>query len=143
MYRNLFIFLFLPFVLASCKEVTFEVPQPKDRKALTSIPKNVQGRYLTYTEEGELSKDTIIITEKGYHFGYYDPADESKRNDLYEQGVLSDSLVLKSFKGYYFLNLNEKPEWVLRVLKKEKNGDIVYMALEQKDTDFNDFLNRL
>jgi hypothetical protein len=142
MNRGLFTIPLLLFVF-SCKEVTFETPQPKDRKALTSMPKNIQGKYLTRTEEGELSKDTIVITGKGYHFGYYDAADRSKKNESYEQGVLSDTMVLKSYKGYYFLSLNENPEWILRVLKREKNGDLLYMALEEKDADFNDFLNKL
>jgi hypothetical protein len=142
MNRVLVTFLLLV-TIASCKEVTFQTPQPKDRSALSSIPKNIQGKYLTRTEDGELSKDTIVITEKGYHFGYFDMADRSKKNESYEQGVLSDTMVLKSYKGYYFLSLNENPEWILRVLKREKNGDLIYMAMDEKDANFNDFLNKL
>ena len=130
-------------LLVACKEVSFEQPQPKGRKSLTSIPKSLQGKYLPLTDEGDVSKDTVIITARGYRFGYYDPAERAAKNDRYEEGVLSDSLVLKSYKGYYFLNLNENPEWFLRVLRQEKNGDLIYMTLEEKNADFNDFLEKL
>jgi hypothetical protein len=138
------LFLFL-FVLAAvgCKEVSFKEPQPKGKKPLTSVPKNLQGKYLTLTEEGVVSKDTVIITARGYRFGYFDPAERVAKNESYEEGVLSDSMVLKSFKGYYFFSLNENPEWLLRVLKQEKNGDLYYMSMEDKNLDFNSYLEKL
>lgn len=135
--------LFLLLVVFACKEVSFENPQPEGRKALASVPRALQGKYLALTDEGKPSKDTVIITAHGYRFGYFDVAERSGKNDRYEEGVLSDTLVLKSYKGYYFLNLNEKPEWLLRVLRQEKNGDLIYMSLQQKNTDFNDFLKKL
>lgn len=127
----------------SCKEVTFPAPQPKDKKALTAIPKSLQGKYLVMTEEGAPSKDTIVVTARGYRFGYFDAAERAVKNDEYEQGVLSDSMILKSYKGYYFLSLNENPEWLLRVLKQESNGDLIYMTLEDKSMEFNPFLEKL
>src|SRR5688572_4204070 len=130
-------------LLGSCKEITFHEPQPKGKKALTSIPRNLQGKYLTFQENGELAKDTVVITAKGYHFVYNDPGDPSNANDSeYDNGILGDSLVLKSYKGYYFLNFNEQPEWLLRVIRQEKDGDIVYMAPEQQNVNFNDYLKR-
>jgi hypothetical protein len=131
-------------LLVACKEISFQNPQPEGKKALTSVPRNLQGKYLTITDQGELSKDTVIITADGYRFGYFDPAERAaKRHDEYEEGVLGDSLVLKSYKGYYFFNLNQKPEWLLRVLKQDKNGDLWYMAMEEKNVDFNDYLQKL
>jgi hypothetical protein len=141
MNRILFVLLFL--VVFACKEVSFENPQPEGRRALAGVPKTLQGKYLALTEEGRPSKDTVIITPHGYRFGYFDPAERSGKNNRYEEGVLSDTLVLKSYRGYYFLNLNENPEWLLRVLKQEKNGDLIYMTLEEKNADFNDFLKKL
>jgi hypothetical protein len=129
--------------LISCKEVTFKVPQPKDKKALATIPKNIQGKYLVLTDEGTLSKDTVVITSKGYRFGYFDPEERAAKNDEYEEGILGDSMVLKNFKGYYFLSLNEDPEWILRVLKEEKNGDLFYMTLEDKKLEFTEYLEKL
>jgi hypothetical protein len=143
MVMSRFLFVFILITLIGCKEVSFKEPQPKDKKTLSSIPKNLQGKYLTLTEDGQLSKDTVIITEKGYRFGYFDPAERATKNGEYEEGSLSDSLVLRSFKGYYFLNMNEDPEWLLRVIYQEKNGDLQYMALEEKDAEFNEYLERL
>lgn len=131
------------FLLISCKEVTFKDPQPKDKKALNAVPKNIQGKYLVMTEEGKPSKDTIVITSRGYRFGYFDPEERAAKNDEYEEGVLGDSMVLKSYKGYFFLNLNEDPEWILRVLKQEKNGDLLYMTLEDKKIEFNEYVEKL
>lgn len=132
-------------VLFACKEVSFENPQPEGRKALTSVPRALQGKYLVLTDEGKPSKDTVIITERGYRFGYFDVAERAGKNDRYEEGVLSDTLILKSYKGYYFVSLNEKSAsaWLLRVLRQEKNGDLIYMSLREKNTDFKDFLKKL
>src|SRR4051812_39635629 len=121
------VLIFALFVLISCKEISFREPQPKGRKALASIPKSLQGKYLSLKEEnGEFSKDTIVIYSTGYRFGYFDPIERAKKGDL-DKGTLGDSLVLKSYKGYYFMNMNQKPEWMLRVLKQQKNGDLLYM----------------
>jgi hypothetical protein len=140
---RLFSFLIVSIVFIGCKEVSFKDPQPKGKKSLAAIPKNLQGKYLVITDEGTPSKDTIVITAKGYRFGYFDPEERAAKNDEYEEGVLSDSMILKSYKGYYFLSMNENPEWILRVLKEEKNGDLVYMSLEDKTMEFNDYLEKL
>jgi hypothetical protein len=130
-------------LLASCKEVTFKTPQPQGKKPLEKIPRSLHGRYLALTEEGKSSNDTIIISSNGYRFGYFDRNERAITNDNFDRGSLSDSLVLKSYKGYYFLNVNQDPEWILRVIKPEKNGDLMFMILEDKDADFNDFLQKL
>jgi hypothetical protein len=132
--RNIILFVSVTMLTLACKEVSFKEP---------SVPKPLQGKYLVLTEDGSPSKDTIVITPKGYRFGYFDPEERAAKNDEYEVGVLSDSMVLKSFKGYYFLSLNEDPEWILRVLRQEKNGDLTYMSLEDKKVDFTEYLEQL
>lgn len=137
------IVVFAVFLLSSCKEVSFREPQPPGRRALNSIPSKLQGKYLPYQDNGELSKDTIVITQKGYRFGYFEPVPEANHRAGYEEGILGDSLVLKSYRDYYFLNLYENPEWLLRVIKQEKNGDLYYMSMELEDVDFNDYVRKL
>lgn len=129
-------------VLCSCKEVTFHVPQPKGRRSLSSIPAKLQGKYLTVQENGELSNDTVVITRHGYRFGYFDKVIDSG-HDKYNHGVLSDTLVVRFYRGYYFVNFFEHPEWLLRVIHQEKNGDLVYMAMEEDGVDFNDYIRKL
>jgi len=135
--------LLLFFFLGSCKEISFREPQPRGRRALKSVPQKLWGKYLTFQENGEISQDTIVITQSGYRFGYFDPRASSGLKEGYDVGVLSDSLVLKSYKHYYFLSFYENPEWLLRVIRQEKNGDLVYMAMEQEDVDFKDYARKL
>jgi hypothetical protein len=129
--------------LIGCKEISFRDPQPKGRRSLTGIPKKLQGKYLTYSENGELSKDTVVILPEGYRFGYFEKLPDANLRDDYEDGVLSDSLILKTFKGYYFLNIYEKPAWLLRVIQQQRNGDLIYMSMEEDDVDFNDYVKKL
>ncbi len=95
------------------------------------IPGELRGKYLIIEEDGT-SKDTLIITRKGYQV-----TDDSTRAEL------GDSLVLKKYKGYYFFNDNQKPEWLLRVVQKEPNGNLSYMLMDHGDKSFNDFLFEL
>jgi hypothetical protein len=132
--------LFIVVLLSSCKEVSFREPQPRGRRALSSVPAKLQGRYLPYQDNGELSKDTIIITARGYRFAYYDEVPPANHRADYEEGILSDSLVLKSYHGYYFLNLFQKPHWSLRIIQQQRNGDLFYFTPEQEGVDFNDYI---
>jgi hypothetical protein len=116
--------------LLACKEISFKEPQPKGKKSLSQVPRELLGRYLVVEDgKGGNSKDTLVVTEKGY----YVPSDSSK-------GELGDSLVLKKYKGYYFFNDNENPEWLLRVVKRAPNGDLSFMLMEPTEKSFNEFL---
>jgi hypothetical protein len=137
------IILVLLISLAGCKEVFFTDPQPKGRKKLTSVPVSLQGKYLTVREDGEPSKDTVVISSNGYRFGYFDPGEQVSGSSSFDKGVLSDSLILKAYKGYYFLNAEQDPAWLVRVLRPQKNGDILYMTPEQEGVDFKDYVKKL
>ncbi len=118
-------------VAFSCKEISFKEPQPKGKKVLREVPKQLVGTYLLIDDKEGVA-DTLFVSAKGYLV-----ASDKKQN------LLGDSLVLKKFKGYYFVNINEKPEWILRVLKQEKNGDLIYMAMEEDEESFNKLLKRI
>lgn len=118
-----FLFLF------SCKEVTFKEPQPRGKKALKELPKALVGRYL-FKDDKE--SDTLVVTSKGYY-----AASDKKGSQI------GDSLVVKKYKGYYFVSVNENPEWLLRVVKQESNGDLVYLIMDENGGKFNDFLLKL
>lgn len=126
------IFIAILFVtITSCKEVSYKEPQPKGKPALQEIPRELRGKYLLIGENGT-DTDTLIVTGKGY----YVSSDSSS-------GILGDSLVVKKYKGYYFFNDNENPEWLLRIIKKERNGDLSYMHMDRGQQSFNDFLIEL
>ncbi len=112
----------------SCKEISFKEAQPKGKRTLSEMPQSLRGKYLLIEENGN-NKDTLVITRKGY----YVTGDSTK-------GEIGDSLVLKKYKGYYFFNDNENPEWLLRVVKQEANGDLSYMFMDSGDQPFNDYV---
>lgn len=127
-------FLLLVFLAAfACKEISYREPQPKGKKALTKVPSKLQGRYVLPPENNTTPPDTVIINDTGYIITGESP----------EKAGLSDSVILKHYKGYYFLNVHEKPEWFLRVLKAEKNGDLVFLAMETEEKTFNAFVSSL
>lgn len=114
--------------VTACKEISFKEPQPKGKRALSEIPRELRGKYLIAEGPGR-SNDTLVLTKNQYYV----------RGDS-TRGELSDSLVLKKHNGYYFFNDNENPEWLLRVIKKEANGDLSYMSMENDEKSFNTFL---
>ena len=126
--------IFLVFILlgAACKEISFREPQPVNKKALSGIPKKLQGRYLLIDENG-VDSDTLLVTSIGYGIG----------NNVKHEVHLSDTLILKHFRGYYFLNIKQEQEWYLRVLQKDTNGNLLYMTMENENNNFNDYLKNL
>jgi predicted MPP superfamily phosphohydrolase len=118
-------------ILIGCKEISFQEPQPKGKKSLKEIPKKLHGTYIM-TAVGDNSEDTVFINSKGYRI-----ASDKK------ESVLGDSLVLKQYKGYYFINVNEDPEWLMRVVKQEENGDLTYMSMDVEEGSFNSLLKNL
>jgi len=118
-------------IFFSCKEISFKDTQPKGKKSLQQIPEKLHGTYLL-SDESETSKDTLVVNAKGYLV-----VSDQKEN------LLGDSLVLKYHKGYYFLNINENPEWLLRLIKLEENGDLTYMSMDVEEASFNALVKRL
>lgn len=119
------------FLIGGCKEISFQEPQPKGKKPLQEVPKKLHGTYLV-TATGDNAEDTIFINSKGYLI-----ASDKKAS------LLGDSLVLKQYKGHYFININESPEWLMRVIKQEQNGDLTYMSMDVEETSFNALLKAL
>ena len=117
--------------LYSCKEITYKNPQPKGKKPLSLIPEDLRGSYIMINET-ENTSDTVIVDSKGYMI-----ASDSK------QKLLGDSLVLKVYKGYYFLNINERPEWLLRIITREPNGDLVFRSMDTNEDRFKALLHKL
>lgn len=124
-------FVSLLIFLVGCKEISFREPQPKGKKSLGEMPKKLQGTYLM-SAVGESSQDTLFVKKNGYRI-----ASDKK------ESLLGDSLVLKQYKGYYFININENPEWLMRVIRQEENGDLTYMSMDVEEGSFNSLLKSL
>ena len=113
-------------LLYSCKEVSFREPQPAGINSLTEIPKTLQGNYVGIDEKGD-DTDTLIIESWGYHFR------DTKDKDWLGKGVISDSLVIKSYQSYYFVNFRSGDQWVLRVIRLKPGGSIDFMSIPVND----------
>lgn len=118
--------------LIACSEISYKEPQPFGINPLSQTPEKLQGKYLV-SDENE-NTDTLVIDKTGYYIGHD------------EMAFLSDSLVLKYYKGYYFVNFRENFAWYLRILKLQKNGDLLYLemdAIPNTEEDKVKFIERL
>lgn len=111
-------FFLLTIVFTACTEISYKEPQPKGISSLTSVPEKLCGKYL-------LDGDTVIFFDKGFK------AIDKKEDVLY----LSDSIVLKKYKSYYFVSYRQGFEWLLRILKPQKNGDILMLEMDNVPED--------
>lgn len=114
-------------LLYSCKEVTFPTAQPAGVASLKEIPAALRARYTTRDKAtGEIG-DTLIVESWGYHFKDKEDA------DWLGQGRLSDSLVVKHYLNYYFINFREGDQWVLRLVKQNSSGSLEFMSIDIQD----------
>jgi hypothetical protein len=103
---------------AACTEISYKEPQPKGISALASVPEKLHGTYL-------MDGDTVVFFDKGFR------AKDKKEDVLY----LSDSIVLKKYKGFYFVSYREGYQWLLRILKSQKNGDLLMLEMDNVPED--------
>jgi hypothetical protein len=128
-------FVFLAIIIAAmavvaCKEISFRDPQPKGFRSLPQVPTKMQGNYLFKDKDGLV--DTVVITANSFY------AKSEPNKDRY---TLSDTLIMKTYKGYYFFSKRSGTVWYLRLVKQQKNGDLAYLAMN--DEHFNEFLVKL
>jgi hypothetical protein len=114
---NKFILFILGLAHIACNEITYKEPQPNGIKSLVEVPAGLHGMYRFQEENG----DTVVIFKNGFR------ANNKKEEDIL---YLSDSLVLKKYRDYYFVSLRDKAEWNLRILSLQKNGDLLLIMME-------------
>ncbi len=125
-------------LLASCKEVSYKEAQPAGLPPLKEVPPNLHGIYQVYDQTtGEFS-DTLIIESWGYHMK------DKKEKDWLGRGTLSDTLVLKFYQNYYFVNFKFDDQWVLRLIKQHPDGSFEFLSIDlQDDVKGKDKLNKI
>lgn len=124
--KKIWLVVFWALLLYSCKEVSFREPQPAGVAPLTEIPKTLLGQYVGMDDKGS-DTDTLIVESWGYHFR------DAKDKDWLGKGVISDSLVVKFYKNYYFVNFRSGDQWVLRLIQQKPNGSIEFMTIPVSD----------
>lgn len=130
--KRLTVILLFGLLCAACTEISYKEPQPKGVKPLFQVPTKLHGQYLIQ-EDGEAT-DTLVVFLSGYKLGGDDRA------------ILSDSLVLKYYKGYYFLNSRDDLAWYLRIIRLNKNNDLIYFEMEsipEQEEERKKFLAKL
>ncbi len=111
-------------LLYSCKEVSFKEPQPAGIPALKEVPAPLRGTYLARDQKTGDQSDTLIIESWGYHF-----LDKNDK-DWLGRGVISDTLVVKVYENYYFVNFKSNNQWVLRLIKQKPSGSIEFLSID-------------
>jgi len=125
-------------LLFSCKEVTFKEPQPAGVSALKEVPTALRGSYQTYDQTSGDFSDTLIIEDWGYRMKDKDDKDWLGR------GTLSDTLVVKFYENYYFVNFKSGGQWILRLVKQDTDGSIRFLAIDiQDDAKRKDILKKI
>jgi hypothetical protein len=136
--RLTFLVVFWSLIFASCKEVSFRETQPAGVKPLQEVPEALRGMYIPAGAQPEDKTDTLIIESWGYHFK------DSNDKDWLGRGVISDSLVVKFYQDYYFVNFRAGDQWVLRLLKQTANGSIEFLSIDlQNDETSKNKLKKL
>jgi hypothetical protein len=131
--------LILTILATSCVEISYQEPQPKGIKPLAAVPKKLQGSY-QLTENGKVMDDVMVVFKNGYRFKSKDSSEKA------EEFLLGDSIVLKYYKGYYFVNNRATYNWHLRIVKRTKKGDLRYFEMENVPEDESSrvaYLNQL
>lgn len=112
MKRCLFMIMIL-LMFSACDQVVFLEPQPPKVKELLEIPRNLHGTYID--QDG----DTMYIDKQSFS---YNSSEFSGLEEMY----LSDSMVLKQYKGHYYYNTAVKLEdgkyWLSYILYPESDG---------------------
>lgn len=103
-------------MLSACDQVIFPEPQPRKGKPLTEIPVRLQGTFV------DDDYDTLFVWKQ--HFSY-----DSGALDL-ENVFLSDSAVLKSYKGNYYysslIRVKGEKYWLSYILIPHEDGFDLY-----------------
>lgn len=118
--------LVLGFWCFACTEVSFPVHQPKGIKPLSEIPKELRGRYVIPEGDSIDRLDTLVIDAHRY---YFTSSAKKAQADWLDNAYLSDSLILKKYKGLYFFSIRQKDQWLLRVVKLEMGGQLSFRML--------------
>jgi len=125
--RAAFLILTWTLLLFSCKEISFKEPQPAGISPLNEIPIALQGQYLSHDDQTGEESDTLIIESWGYHFK------DKEDNDWLGRGHLSDTLVVKFYQNYYFVNFKSGDQWILRLVRQKSYGGIEFLSIDIQD----------
>jgi hypothetical protein len=116
MKKLLLLSLLVTLLFSSCLTFYFSQPLPVDAKVCHRMPRPLRGNW-------KGNEGTLKIDKKKWLSTSVDSNDRVSMKTEFE---LSDSLVLKRYKGYYFFNmLNSNGFWNVYVGQKRHNYFII------------------
>lgn len=130
---NKLLLLLCALVLVSCLEVKFTESQPTHIAALKEFPNDLNGQYIN--QDG----DTLMLN--GIHFALVNR--ESKCTRLYEHDSLSETMQLKKWNQYYFLNIYEDKLWTVAFIQLENESDLRVSLIDAESEDVLEELSHL
>lgn len=114
-------------LLLSCKEVSYPKTQPAGIAALQQLPQSICGEYrIRDKATGEIG-DTIIIETWGYR------TKDANGKEWLGAGHISDTLIVKQYQNYYFINFKEGDQWILRLLKVKNPNRLELLSIDLED----------
>jgi len=102
-------------MMVACNMVRVEVPQPNGVQNLTKISDKLTGMFIGSDH------DTLMVDVGWFSF-------KSTKGDMNVDLKLSDSTVIRQYKGYYFLSNQEADGWNV-VAMEPKSGDRVTLLM--------------
>jgi hypothetical protein len=118
--KKLLLYLVLWATICSC-DLAFEQPQPRNIEKEDIFPRTMQGIW-------DSDGDELIISELTYAYtgGLFDM-----------NGHLSDSVILKYHKNYYYLNIKEyeKNYWYVFVIYIQDDNKLQIYPLDSNDIE--------
>lgn len=116
------LFFSLIVFISSCVEVKFEQPQPAGIEAEKIFPADLQGAYI------DENNDTLIINDVTYRFG-------NGKTIFGGGGELSENLILKKYKKYYFLSEKNDSLWNIIVVKLNNKKDLKVFMIDGENKE--------
>ena len=117
-----FLFFSLIVFISSCVEVKFEQPQPAGTEAEKVFPADLQGTYI------DENNDTLIVNDVTYRFG-------TGKTIFNGGGELSENLILKKYKKYYFLSEKNDSLWNIIVVKLKNKNDLKVFIIDGENKE--------
>lgn len=116
--KQTFILFTLLALLTGCQTYTFDKAQPRDSAPISAFPDFLKGTYAHRSgpEFLQISDNAIIISSVTQQDSF-----TVKTGDHDTVFTISDTAVLKTYKGYYFLSRLVKDSWMVFSIKPENN----------------------
>ena len=118
--KNLFFGIVLALAASACVNLAYETPQPVNESNLGAIPYQLQGIYL------DEDSDTLVVNEQGFEY-------RSEFSPVADVAGLSDTLILRQYKGCYSLNIANEDSWLVYLICRETNGDLLLYGIDVEE----------